>query len=233
MSVRLLNITGLFRSRPKASPLVILTSVFSLALSGCGYYDSRTAHKAQISLIGISSSDLQACMGIPDKTKKLPDGSEIYEYTRGLNIPSANDSTLFPLQSVVNIIENALGGAGKTCVADVRITDGKVTDLHYGGDNDEIVGADGVCATIARGCVRRPLPSMQVISSNPLGPVKAYRQPQIKPAKSQPVATGEGAAVTPQAGAAVEGMPATTLPDLKRKAVTPAIPSAIAPANAP
>ncbi|GAL97091.1 hypothetical protein AA0312_0749 [Acetobacter tropicalis NRIC 0312] len=152
----------------------------ALTLTGCGYFDSRTAHRAQLSLIGMSSSDVQGCIGVPDKVKKLEDGTEVYEYSRTLNIPATNDSTFIPLQSMVNIVETTLGGAGKTCIADIRVANGEVVDLHYSGDNDEILGADGVCSVITRGCVRRPMPDMQKVSNSPLGPVSGFRQPQIK-----------------------------------------------------
>ncbi|GAA10028.1 hypothetical protein ATPR_3032 [Acetobacter tropicalis NBRC 101654] len=152
----------------------------ALGLTGCGYFDSRTAHRAQLSLIGMSSSDVQGCVGVPDKVKKLEDGTEVLEYSRTLNIPATNDSTFIPLQSMVNIVETTLGGAGKTCIADIRIANGEVVDLHYSGDNDEILGADGVCSVITRGCVRRPMPDMQKVSNSPLGPVSGFRQPQIK-----------------------------------------------------
>lgn len=161
-----------------------------IGLTGCGYFDSRTAHNAQISLIGMSSSDVRGCIGLPDKQQKLDDGTEVYEYVRSLNIPATNDSTLFPLQSVVNVVETTFGGAGKTCVADIRIADGKVTDVHYSGDNDEMVGADGVCSIITRGCTRRPMADMKPVSYNPLGPVNSFRQPQIQaqmPASTTPL----------------------------------------------
>ena len=42
-----------------------------LALAGCGYGASKAAHQAQISMVGMSEADLQACAGPPDKTIAL------------------------------------------------------------------------------------------------------------------------------------------------------------------
>jgi hypothetical protein len=46
------------------------------------------------------------------------------------------------------------GGSGSYCHAIVRIVDGKVVGVNYTGDNDEMIGRDGVCAPIFRGCLR-------------------------------------------------------------------------------
>ncbi len=63
------------------------------ALAACGYNDSRRAHKGQLEVIGMTSEDLQACAGIPDKTARLDDHVQIFQYTRSINVPSTNDST--------------------------------------------------------------------------------------------------------------------------------------------
>jgi hypothetical protein len=34
------------------------------------------------------------------------------------------------------------------------VVDGKVAELNYTGDNDDIVSTEGVCAPIVRGCLR-------------------------------------------------------------------------------
>ena len=181
-----------------------------IGLSGCGYTDSRAAHRAQLSMIGIDSQDVQTCVGIPDKIKKINDNVQIFEYTRSLNIPSTNDSTLIPLQTVVNLTETALGGAGKTCVADIRFENDKVTQVHYSGDDDEIIGTDGVCSIVVRGCIRQPLPSMKRVKKGPFGPVSGFYSPKIR-AEPEPVTVSAPATPVP---------PATTMPSTV--SVTPA-----------
>ena len=48
----------------------------------------------------------------------------------------------------------AAGGSGSYCHALVRIVDGKVAGVTYTGDNDEMIGREGVCGPIFRGCLR-------------------------------------------------------------------------------
>ncbi|WP_415485629.1 hypothetical protein [Acetobacter papayae] len=151
-----------------------------LALAACGYNDSRRAHKGQLEVIGMTSEDLQACAGIPDKTARLDDHVQIFQYTRSINVPSTNDSTLFPLQTVVNLAQTSMGGAGKTCIASIRIVDGRVSDMHYSGDNDRMIGSDGVCATLVKGCLTTPPASAHSVSNNPIfGPVSAFHAPSL------------------------------------------------------
>ncbi len=45
----------------------------------------------------------------------------------------------------------SLGGSGSYCHAIVRIVDGRVAAVNYAGDNDDMIGKEGVCAPIFRG----------------------------------------------------------------------------------
>lgn len=159
---------------------MLVTGLLGLSgLSGCGYTDSRAAHRAQMTMIGMNSTDVQSCVGIPDKTRKISDTVQIFEYSRTLNIPSTNDSTLIPLQSVVNLTETTLGGAGKTCIADIRFENDRVTQVHYSGDDDEMMGTDGVCSIVTRGCVRQPVLSMRHVKKGAFSPVSAFHSPKL------------------------------------------------------
>ncbi len=203
-----------------------------LGLGGCGYYASRTAHKAQVTMIGMTEQDVQACAGIPTKTQTIDDHVKIFEYQRGRNIGTATTSTLIPVQSVVNIVRDVGGGDGNSCIADFRIVDGKVRDVYYSGDDDMLVGTDGVCSSVVRGCVRRAVPS----GSPPnFWRTSAFIQPQ--PAK-QPLAS-----VAPAPASATDAIsgaaptmptvaPGTTLP-VKVLAVTPATVPSGTPAQVP
>lgn len=183
------HISPVQKSSPGRRIVPLLMALLPLSgLAGCGYTDSRTAHRAQMTMIGMDSTDVQSCVGIPDKIKKIDDNVQVFEYVRTLNIPAANDSTLFPLQTIVNLTQTALGGAGKTCVADIRFENDKVTDLHYSGDDDEIIGVDGVCSIVTRGCIRRPLSSMRHVKKGILGPVSAFHPPAAEtPPANAPV----------------------------------------------
>lgn len=146
---------------------------------GCGYYSSRMAHKGQLAVLGMTSEDLMACAGVPDKMQTINAHVRVYQYTRSTNIPATNDSTLVPLQTLVNLTQTTLGGAGNTCIASIRLVDGKVTDMHYSGDNDQMIGSDGVCATVVKGCLNTPVPSAHPVSGTLFGPVSAFHAPDI------------------------------------------------------
>lgn len=203
-----------------------------LGLGGCGYYASRTAHKAQVTMIGMTEQDVQACAGIPTKTQTIDDHVKIFEYQRSRNIGTATTSTLIPVQSVVNIVRDVGGGDGNSCIADFRIVDGKVRDVYYSGDDDMLVGTDGVCSSVVRGCVRRAVPS----GSPPnFWRTSAFIQPQ--PAKQPPasVAPAPASATDAISGAAPTMptvAPGTTLP-VKVLAVTPATVPSGTPAQVP
>ncbi|MCP1242230.1 hypothetical protein GOB86_06580 [Acetobacter lambici] len=163
-----------------------------LALGGCGYYSSRIAHKGQLAVLGMTNEDLLACVGVPDRTQIINEHVRVYQYTRGTNIPSTNDSTLIPLQTLVNLTQTTLGGAGTSCVATIRLVDGRVTDMHYSGDNDQMIGSDGVCSTIVKGCLNTPVPSAHPVSGTIFGPVSAFHAPDITGFSRSPQNTHAG-----------------------------------------
>lgn len=156
---------------------ITLSALPLLGLSGCGYFDSREAHRAQLAMIGMTSNDLQACAGLPASTKTLNDTTQIYQYTATMNVPTASDSTIIPVQQILNMTQITLGGAGTTCKAIIRLDHDRVSEVHYAGDDDEIIGSDGICSIITRGCARQPEASMRRVSGGPFGPVSAFHSP--------------------------------------------------------
>ncbi len=144
-------------------------------LAGCGYGASRSAHQAQFSMIGMSVNDLQACAGPPDKTVTLNPAAEILAYSvkpgvaGGLGLP-------IPLLGTVT-----LGGSGGTCFANIRVVDNRVTELHYTGDDDKVIGNDGICETIIRGCMRQPEPTMRPVSGDGSGSISGFVSPPVPP----------------------------------------------------
>ena len=133
----------------------LLALAMAVPLSACGYGASKLAHRAQLSMIGMSVNDLQACAGPPDKTTKLNPAAEIFTYEYK---PAANGGLTIDLP--LNLGGIAIGGSGTYCRADLRLVDHRVTELHYAGDDDDAVGSDGVCAALVRGCLRQPEPTM-------------------------------------------------------------------------
>ncbi|MCR0981505.1 hypothetical protein [Roseomonas populi] len=158
-------------NRPAALSLLLL-------LAACGYADSHMAHEAQLSMQGMTAADLQACAGIPDKTKRLDARTELFSY-------AVKNDTTGGLQVTLPVIggDFTFGGSGNACTATFRLTDGHVSGLSYAGNNDRPVGQDGVCALIVRGCMRRPMPSMAMAGDDP---VSAFRQPPVRPEPPPP-----------------------------------------------
>lgn len=211
------------------SALRVSLSSLLLGMSGCGYYASRTAHEAQVTMIGMTEEDVQACAGIPTRTQTISSRVKILEYQRGRNIGAPTTSTLIPVQSVVNVVRDIGGGDGNICIADFRIVDGKVSDVYYSGDNDMLVGTDGVCSSVVRGCVRRAVSSG---SPSDFWRTSAFLQPQPEgppPASALPPAGSDTAPMAPPL-AAPEDMSGAAPTSATHPALTP---SATVPAATP
>jgi hypothetical protein len=100
-------------------------------------------------ILGMNADSFQACAGIPTRTKQLDPRTEILSYEL------KNENT-GGVEVKVPIVGGGfkIGSSGSYCHAIVRVVDGKVAELNYTGDNDDIVSTEGVCAPIVRGCLR-------------------------------------------------------------------------------
>jgi hypothetical protein len=130
-----------------------LSALLVLALAACGTPGSHVAQEAKHRLVGMNADDLQACAGLPTRTRTLSDGTDLLSYeqrnadTGGLNIT-------LPTLGGFN-----LGSSGSYCHALFRVWQGRVIGLNYTGDNDDLGGQEGVCAPIVRGCLRQSVPA--------------------------------------------------------------------------
>lgn len=156
---------------------VLAISPLLVGLGGCGYFDSRAAHKAQLTMIGMTSYDLQACAGLPTATKQINDTTQIFTYTGTQPTATYPGSTLIPIGDIMTTIQELGGGGGTTCTAVVRLDHDRVADVHYTGNNDEIIGTDGICSIITRGCSRQPEGTMRRSVGGIFGPVSAFHSP--------------------------------------------------------
>ena len=137
--------------RPYPVPILAVL----LALGGCSSPGAHVAEEARHALIGMTSDDLQACAGIPNRSKTLSDGTELLSYEqRNANLGGLNLS--LPLIGGFSV-----AGSGSYCHALFRVAHGRVIGLNYTGDNDDTLGRDGVCAPLVRGCLRYPDPAFQ------------------------------------------------------------------------
>ena len=151
----------------------LLPGAALMLLAGCGYGASRSVHQAQFSMIGMSANDLQACAGPPDRIVQLNPAAQIFAYSDkpgvagGLGLPIPLLGTITP------------GGGGGTCLAEFRLVDNRVTELHVTGDDDRVLGSEGVCGPIIRGCMRQSEPTMRPVSGEAAGSISAYRSPPV------------------------------------------------------
>lgn len=156
----------------RRSAILLLT----LSLAGCGYGASRQAHQAQISMIGMSAADLLSCAGPPVKSTKINGAAHVDTYT--YNPANTNGFTLTLPLSLGGV---ALGGSGNGCIANVRVVNNKVSEVHYTGADDQTIGNDGVCNPIFRGCLRQPEPTMQPVTGNNYDDASAFHSPPVPP----------------------------------------------------
>ena len=130
-------------------------------------------------MIGMTSYDLQACAGLPSATKQVNDTTQIFVYNGTQPQPSYGGSTLIPIGDIMTTVGQLGGGGGTTCSAVIRLDHDRVADVHYTGNNDELIGTDGICSIITRGCSRQPEGTMNKNTGSLLfGPVSAFHEPK-------------------------------------------------------
>ena len=120
-----------------------------LLVAACSSKGHEVAEEGRRALVGMNAGDLQACAGIPNRTKSLDSHTELFSYEH-------KNENVGGMEFSVPLLGGGfkLAGSGSYCNAIFRVVDGKVADLTYTGDDDDFVGKEGVCAPIVRGCLR-------------------------------------------------------------------------------
>ena len=128
------------------SVMVLLLVAFLAGACATGH---SVATDGRRSVLGMNADTFQSCAGIPTRTKRLDDRTELFSYEL------KNENT-GGVEVSVPVVGGGfkIGKSGSYCHAIVRVVDGKVAELNYTGDNDDFVGKEGVCAPIVRGCLR-------------------------------------------------------------------------------
>ena len=129
-------------------PPVLLRSLVLILVGACAT-DHDVAEKGRRFILGMDVDTLQSCAGIPTRTKQLDPRTELYSYEIKYERTGGAEITLPLIGGGFR-----LGGSGSYCHAIVRVVGGKVVAVTYTGDNDEMIGRDGICAPIVRGCLR-------------------------------------------------------------------------------
>jgi hypothetical protein len=121
----------------------------TLLAGACGIPSHQVANEGRRIIVGMNADTVQACAGIPARTKRLDERTEIFSY-------EFKNDNVGGVQVNIPVIGGGvkISGTGSYCHAVMRIVDGKVAELNYTGDNDDQVGREAVCAPIVRGCVR-------------------------------------------------------------------------------
>ncbi len=128
-----------------ARPLALVV----LLVGACATAGHEVAMEGRRAIVGMDADALQACAGIPTRTKRLDSRTEIFSY----ELKNENVGGMaFSIPLVGGGFKVA--GSGAYCQAIIRVIDGKVAEVNYTGDNDDFVGKEGVCAPIVRGCLR-------------------------------------------------------------------------------
>lgn len=128
------------------SVLVLLLVAFLVGACASGHSVATDGRRV---VLGMNADTFQACAGIPTRTKRLDERTELFSYEL------KNENT-GGVEVSVPVVGGGfkIGKSGSYCHAVVRVVDGKVAELNYTGDNDDFVGKEGVCAPIVRGCLR-------------------------------------------------------------------------------
>lgn len=107
------------------------------------------ADRGRESIFGMDADTLKSCAGIPTRTDQLGARTALYSYEIKYERTGGAQIT-FPIVGG----GFSLGGSGSYCHAIVRVVDGRVAAVNYTGDNDDLIGKEGICAPIFRGCLR-------------------------------------------------------------------------------
>ena len=134
-------------------------SLALLAISACTP-SNEVAKQGRQLVVGMDATALQACAGIPTRIAQLDPRTQLYSYENKYERTGGLEITLPIIGGGL-----AAGGSGSYCHALVRIVDGKVIGVTYTGDNDDMIGREGVCAPIFRGCLRESEKSRAAMKS--------------------------------------------------------------------
>lgn len=107
------------------------------------------ADRARESILGMDADSLKFCAGIPTRTERLDARTALYSYENKYERTGGAEVTLPIIGGGFS-----LGGSGSYCHAIVRVIDGRVAAVNYAGDNDDVIGREGICAPIFRSCLR-------------------------------------------------------------------------------
>jgi hypothetical protein len=138
---------------------VITPLALALLLSACAVEQHEIAESGKSVLIGMSDTDIRMCAGHPNNEDKIKGGT-IWMYEHGAASPGG--VSVAPVLPVFPFGGATIGESGNGyCRVQLRMENGRVTEVSYAGATSELGERDAVCAPIVRNCLdyRRTHPS--------------------------------------------------------------------------
>ncbi|MGA2408773.1 MAG: hypothetical protein ABSG46_00065 [Candidatus Binataceae bacterium] len=124
---------------------------------GCTMYSSHEAHKAQNTMVGMSDYALESCVGAPDQKAQVGNAEILTYYA------TTTDNGVNLTMPIIG------GGVSLTgsgyCHATFTLVDGRVTQVHYTGDNSQLLAPQSICAPIVKACLPKPESSSTTASA--------------------------------------------------------------------
>nr|WP_246379713.1 hypothetical protein [Gluconacetobacter johannae] len=111
-------------------------------MAGCTTVPERT----RSALVGQPRPMVLACMGVPDRADQRGD-IETLTWRQDQQVQGP-----FDIKGPLSL-ELSIGGHG-TCRATAMIRDGRIASFVYSGPSTTLLGRNGACAGLVRGCVQ-------------------------------------------------------------------------------
>lgn len=125
--------------------------VLALILSGCAAEQREVAERGRSALIGMRDTAIRMCAGHPNNEDKIA-GGKIWMYEHTATPPGG--ITVAPVLPMLPFGGASIVAAGNGyCRVQLRMQDGRVTEVSYAGATAEFGERDAACAPIVRNCI--------------------------------------------------------------------------------
>jgi hypothetical protein len=131
--------------------IVVLGSLLSVCVAGCGAREAELASHGKVRLTGLSQSEVRMCAGFPAKNEKDKRG-EIWMYEHGASMPGGFTVPAVGLPWGASLNSSTPNGY---CRVQFRFVGGRIAEVSYAGETDLWGHRDAVCAQIVRNCLDR------------------------------------------------------------------------------
>jgi hypothetical protein len=127
-----------------------VTLVLAFALSGCAIEQAEVSRSGKSELVGMNENDIRMCAGHPTNEDKYKGGA-IWMYEHGATAPGG--VTVAPVLPVLPFGGATIGEGNGYCRVQLRMVNGKVSEVSYAGATSVLGERDAACAPIIRNCL--------------------------------------------------------------------------------